>query len=223
MPLPAGGTSFTRKSPAPRRSPGEHGTDRNDNPANEDGAMKTRTGMALAAAVVTLGLGAAEASANFHQHHRSRATVVVDAWYRKYLGRPIDPYGQRVYVPAVLAAAQPYETEAVLLSGEEYFRRCGHCPRRFVLSLYRDACGVAAPSPFAVNYWVAELERSGCRRSVALRLIHEHRCGVGARVPMVEPMPVIEPVVVPVVVPAYQVPAYAPPSRSGFQLNIRIR
>jgi hypothetical protein len=182
----------------------------------------TRTLLTLTAVLVTLATGAVDADASHSSRERSRAAAVVDGWYRHYLHRPVDPAGIHCWVPHVLQCADLCTVEAMILSSEEYFRRGGYCPRAFVVNLYRDICGDLHPTPREVGYWVSELERSGCRQTVALRFIHEHRRP--ARVARTY-VPIPEPVIVPTVVPAYRVPAYAPPYRpsTSFNFNLRAR
>jgi hypothetical protein len=180
-----------------------------------------RTWMAVAAlTTVTLGLGAGTAQAQ-----TGTPTVMVQTWYGKYLGRPIDAVNYYAYTQALQAGAPAYAVEAAILGSPEYYARCGSTPEMFVIALYRDVLGTT-PLPQDVTYWAQQAALSG-RPAVAARLMLLRPAVVvpmpGTAVPPVVPVTATPPLAM--VVPTYtvEVPAVAspwmPPAVYGVQFR----
>jgi hypothetical protein len=68
------------------------------------------------------------------------ADALVNAWYRRYLGRDMDPAAQS-WVAQVRDGVDPAAVVASILGSDEYLDRSGGTADRFVDRLYQDVAG----------------------------------------------------------------------------------
>jgi len=80
--------------------------------------------------------------------------VLVDSWYRTYLGRPAyaDP-GSADWVDALYQGTSPQSLLANLLGSEEYYTRSGGSMAGFIRNLYLQTLG-RAPTPGEQEFWM---------------------------------------------------------------------
>jgi len=79
------------------------------------------------------------------------ARRTVERWYSRYLGREMDPYSG-TWVQALQQGQDPNQVLSGILGSDEYYRRAGGTPARFVAQLYEDVGG-RRPTPREVDYW----------------------------------------------------------------------
>lgn len=112
-------------------------------------------------------------------------TPMVNEWYGRYLGRPVDPIGLNEHVRALHRGAEPVFVEASLLGSDEYFLKHGGMPQGFIDGMFHDVLGRCA-QPAEMRFWVEEYRGLGCRHRLAYRFLRDTRPAV-----VVEHAPVI--------------------------------
>jgi len=181
----------------------------------------------MTCAVLTVATLTITATPAFAQH--TPAANLVDSWYHRYLGRHVDPAGQRDHVHALRHGTPAEVVESAILSSQEYYHRNGCTPEGFVAALYRDVLG-RRPGPHEFGREVNYMLTHG-RNASALRVISQRGSTiVVASSPVVVSQPPVivhRPVVVDpiVVVPAHRhhhPHGYVAP-RPGISIGIRIR
>jgi len=99
------------------------------------------------------------------------AERTVHRWYERFLGRDPDAYAGG-HVRALRAGTDPEQVLAGILGSDEYYRRAGGTPARFVSRLYVDAIG-RRPTPGEEASGVRQLYHSS-RVDVAYSILTRH-------------------------------------------------
>ena len=164
-------------------------------------------------ALASLGLGGAANAGPCPQ------TDFVVEMYRHYLGREPDPCGLTNWVDHLRRGMPALQVEAEFLGCEEYYKRYGCDPRRFVQSMFHDVTG-QAPCEHDINYWVGQLGRCGCRTKLALSFLQaqrnapprpQHQAPSNSGVPAIPYQEAYRP-------PVYTAPVQAP--RPGYTIRL---
>lgn len=88
-------------------------------------------------------LSRVEVASAFLNSYEYRANLI-DSYFRKYLGRPIDAWGMGQFQAVMAAGWTERDVLALILRSDEYFARHGANFNNFVTSLYVDMLGRAA-------------------------------------------------------------------------------
>jgi len=102
------------------------------------------------------------------QYGNRDAQRTVARWYERYLGREPDPYSA-AWVQALQQGQNPDQVLSGILGSDEYYRRAGGTPERFVRQLYDDVAG-RRPTPREVDHWARRLY-SDSRADVAYAIL----------------------------------------------------
>ncbi len=164
--------------------------------------------------VMALSVGATQAEAGCW---RDDLRVVL-SWYPKYLRRAPDSGGVRYWRGELIRGACLAELECHFLSADEYYRVYGRCPKTWVRGLLTDVL-CQPPCPKTVHRLVCQLNRCGCRKTIARAVLAMRNDGGHRQVAIEQPAVVVEqpPVVVeraPVVVEHPPVVIQAPRTRT---------
>jgi hypothetical protein len=178
----------------------------------------------LAAVLLTVGTLATEANAQGYPPTSQDPNVqLVDSWYRRYLGRPVDQVGLNSWLPYLNTT----NCEAGILGSWEYLNRNGGTAEGFVTGLYVDVLG-RQPAVNEVQGWVVRLQQFGGDRTALadefLRAAATELSLRGQAPPVATYQPVVPPVVYQQQVPLlnYTIPATVPSSvwfGRGFRQN----
>jgi hypothetical protein len=112
-----------------------------------------------------------QVSPEYRTRYQIDADALVNAWYRRYLGRDMDPAGIG-WVGQVRDGVDPASVLASILGSDEYFERSGGTPDRFVDRLYQDAAG-RRPTGREREYAVRYSDNPG-RVAIANDLLHQN-------------------------------------------------
>ena len=93
---------------------------------------------------------------------------LVRLWYRKFLGREVDPSGIDRYVGLLRQGASALDCQAELLGSDEYYQRQGSNLNGFVAGLYGDVLG-RAPTSRDLRSWQNTFNRLGGNRQILAR------------------------------------------------------
>lgn len=96
------------------------------------------------------------------------AERTVHRWYERFLGRDPDRFSGG-HVRALRAGTAPEQVLAGILGSDEYYRRAGGTPGRFVSRLYEDLVG-RRPTPREEESWARQLYHSS-RDDVAYSIL----------------------------------------------------
>jgi hypothetical protein len=108
---------------------------------------------------------------DYQPTYRDDPGPLVNAWYDRYLGRGMDS-GASSWMNELHNGAEPALLLSQIMSGEEYYRRAGATPRRFVEQVYADVAG-RRPSGDEMDYALRRLAPSG-RQGVAYAVIQQY-------------------------------------------------
>ena len=135
------------------------------------------------------------------QAHFFKNQKLVNSWYCRYLGRPVDHAGHRAYVHSLQEGVCPDVVESALLGNVEYYQRNRCTADGFVHALFRDVlCRPASIQELAD--WLNRLNRCGCcRQALALQFIQQYRV----------PCVVVSPPPITVVPPPVSISVLRPP------------
>ena len=97
-----------------------------------------------------------------------RPIDLVRLWYRKYLGREVDPAGIDRYVGLLRQGSSPLDCQAELLGSDEYYARQGSTLDGFIAGLFRDVLG-RNPTGSDFRSWRNTFNRNGGNRQVLAR------------------------------------------------------
>jgi hypothetical protein len=105
-----------------------------------------------------------------HQHaYPANPEALVQSWYRRYLGRSVDPSGYETWVNSLYQGTPPEAVLATILASEEYYERAGATPEGFVQRLFLDLSG-RRPSRGEFDHWVRRTYY-GDRMDIAYALV----------------------------------------------------
>jgi hypothetical protein len=90
----------------------------------------------------------------------------IDEMYNSALGRSAEPAGLRYWRDLVVGGLRITDVGAELYASEEFYRRSGATPRRFVAALYEEILG-RSPDQAGMDYWLSVLGAGAPRRVVA--------------------------------------------------------
>jgi len=99
------------------------------------------------------------------------AQRTVARWYERYLGREMDPYADS-WVQALQQGQNPDQVLSGILGSDEYYRRAGGRPERFVRQLYEDVGG-RRPTAREVDYWARRVYHDS-RADIAYAILTRH-------------------------------------------------
>jgi hypothetical protein len=116
----------------------------------------------LTAALLGLGIQGTDAGAQtvYRASSQDSGVQLLDSWYRRYLGRPVDQNGLQSW----LAQLGNMNVEAAILGSPEYYDRHGDTPEGFVTGLYVDVLG-RQPAAQEVQGWLVRLAQLGGNRT----------------------------------------------------------
>ncbi len=107
-----------------------------------------------------------------------RAGVTVDpvaqvqAWYRQFLDRDVDPTGLASWTDQLRRGQPPAAVLASILSSEEYYQRAGSTPEGFVRALFQDLTRRAPPQQEWRDW--ERRARSEDRKTIAQNLVQRY-------------------------------------------------
>jgi hypothetical protein len=97
-------------------------------------------------------------------------TLLVQDYYKAYLGRPADPSGLATCVNALGAGATDEQVQAFLLGSPEYLQRNGNTTSGFLSALYLNVFGRQI-DPSGDATFTAQLNAGVSRQTVALEIL----------------------------------------------------
>ncbi len=98
--------------------------------------------------------------------------VQVQAWYRQFLDRDVDPTGLASWSDQLRRGQPPATVLAGILSSEEYYQRAGSTPEGFVRALFQDLTR-RVPPPQEFRDWERRA-RSEDRKTIAQNLVQRY-------------------------------------------------
>jgi hypothetical protein len=104
---------------------------------------------------------------------------LIETWYRRYLGRSVDPGGLAARLTLLRQGADPEGIEADIIGSGEYWERNGSNVEGFIRGLYRDLldrdCTRDEVRIWAVRYIANERNRSAVAREFLQASLNERR------------------------------------------------
>ncbi|MBX7169082.1 MAG: DUF4214 domain-containing protein [Pirellulales bacterium] len=103
---------------------------------------------------------------------------LLDRFYQRYLGRPLDALGQAVWLTALKNGTRVDQVQFAILGSPEYFAKNGGTNTGFINALYHDLLNHDS-TPGAVNYFLGLLAQPGLTREyIAYLFISDKVIGV---------------------------------------------